>query len=297
MNHDTAQHADMNVASVDNGDLAWCQCACGSAVQIPAEANEIGCIHCGKDFVIAACRKCGIISLLPKNLRARKVNCTGCNQSSLTSLWIIRTGAAFAKQFPVTPNSVGCRVDGIVISSTNFHILKPNHRIALLFRDSDLLVIGDAGTTSTIDFRDILEVSVGGPGEESTNAGIGVIVSAPNGGGITGMLEAAQSGLTASIFADAINRVTTQTTITTLLRVVTRDSAVLLQTDRITPENLDVQLAPFKERIRRTRGNSNSSSVPQIGIADEIMKLVELQKAGHITAGELIAAKTQLLTK
>lgn len=136
-----------------------------------------------------------------------------------------------------------------------------------------------------LSFESILAAEVGGPGEVQSSGGfIG------GGFGVEGFLIGAAG-------AAVLNKLTTRSSVQTVLRVTTEQGELTLFTDQITPESLDHWLAPVRHaiatRTARTDNLEQPTAVPSV--ADELSKLAGMRETGLLTDEEFAAAKARLL--
>lgn len=128
----------------------------------------------------------------------------------------------------------------------------------------------------------ILAAEVGGPGEVQSGGGfIG------GGFGVDGFLIGAAG-------AAVLNKLTTRSSVQTVLRITTKQGELTLFTDQVTPDALDHWLAPVRHTIA-TGGDKPVPPVAASSVADELSKLAGLKDEGLLTEEEFAAAKARLL--
>ena len=150
----------------------------------------------------------------------------------------------------------------------------------LFFDHEEIAIHGETGYV-LIPYSEITQIEFAGPGETSTNAGV-------IGGGF-GLLGAV-AGMALS---SAVNAVTSQTRIDTILTWRTASSEVILHTSSATPDQLRIELSKQLGLIeQRGRGQAAAS---RDGLAAELQQLADLRSSGVLSDEEFTAAKARLL--
>lgn len=136
------------------------------------------------------------------------------------------------------------------------------------------------GKEITVEFDEIRELEVSGPGTVTTNAGI-----SGGGFGLEGFLKGA-------VTAAVINTATTKSSTNTFARILTTAGEVYFHTSAIEPAALKIMLSPVYVSIaNRSRGDGNT----QATVVQEIEKLHKLKQDGLLDEAEFKAAKNKLL--
>jgi hypothetical protein len=156
----------------------------------------------------------------------------------------------------------------------------------LMFLNSSILSFIDHESIrqTKINFLDITNIEVSGPGTETTNAGI-----SGGGFGIAGFIQGAAA-------AALINTITSRSTTNTFLRILGTSMEGYFHTGMMNPDQLKLVLSPLVVSIEKKKHQS-AQTAPAASLADEISKLNLLVKDGAITSEEFAAAKKKLIER
>lgn len=167
----------------------------------------------------------------------------------------------------------------VVLGSHGFALEEASELLLVLQEASFELVDYWGETVCSVPYRQLAEATVGGPGEVTSGGGF-----VGGGFGVEGFLMGAAA-------AAILNRLTERSDIHTLLRLSTFDGEVNLFTSAVTPEELDLRLAPARSTIRSSaRPNAAAAS-----LAEQLTRLAELHETGALTDEEFAAAKRRVL--
>ncbi len=124
--------------------------------------------------------------------------------------------------------------------------LEPSAPLIVGFNASGLSI-----NAEELDWSDLVDLSIGGPGLYQTGGGwFG------GGFGVTGALEGAA-------FAAVMNLLTTKTQISTVIRIIFNEAEVNLHTSVVTPEILDNQLSAIRGFLKKSRTKTDAESIPK----------------------------------
>jgi len=126
-------------------------------------------------------------------------------------------------------------------------------------------------------------VTAGGPGVQSTGG-------AWIGGGF-GPTVALEGMLVASI----LNKLTTKTTVNTLVHAVRHGAEYIVHTQVATPNELNLELSALQGRIAHVKRQA-ASAASRPGMAEELAKLAALHQTGALSDDEFAAAKQRILS-
>jgi len=153
---------------------------------------------------------------------------------------------------------------------------------------SDLgFVIGDPVTrlTTVIPYSDVLNIEMQGGMYQKGGGFIG------GGFGLAGFAIGAATSM-------ALNKISSRTKIETVIRISTSQGEVNLFTDQATPEQLDLEFAEPRRRIKLVQFTGVRPEIEPkhaINIADELAKLADLRDKGVLTEPEFDQQKKKLL--
>jgi hypothetical protein len=133
-------------------------------------------------------------------------------------------------------------------------------------------------------YADLVDVTVGGPGRQRTGGGF-------VGGGFD--LTGAAEGM---VVAGILNALTTTTNTNSLITVAATDSALILHTSTLTPDELRVHLSPVTERIAAAKDLATRvPATPALTPKERLEQLLELKQTGGLTAEEYQTARTRII--
>ena len=155
-------------------------------------------------------------------------------------------------------------------------------REALLSLDNENAYLAEINDLQeyTINFNEVVNVEVGGPG--STTAGGGF---AGGGFGVQGFLVGAAA-------AAVLNLLTTRTTTKTIVRIDTQDSEVFLLIDSKEPEEMRIMLSPLFVRVT---GRKKFDPEYSNSIVAQLVQLNSLKDSGAVSEDEYERVKASLL--
>lgn len=132
-----------------------------------------------------------------------------------------------------------------------------------------------------INFDEINELEISGPGTVTTNAGV-----VGGGFGLEGFLKGA-------VAASIINAATTKSSTNTFIRVLSNTAEIYLHTTEIEPTILKMNFSPvFVSLANRTK---RAVASPGGSIAEEIERLQKLLKNGTLSQEEFDTAKKKII--
>lgn len=170
---------------------------------------------------------------------------------------------------PLAVSGIDLAIDGLV-------------RVTL--EDDGVRFSQESGSEIIVDYSKIDSITVGGPGLQVETRGGGMI---GGGFGIAGFVVGAAS-------AALYNRLTSRSdvSIETVLRIEGDGFEVDLFTPEVLPEDLDLEIAPTRTRIRSAARAAASSSTP---MSQQLRELAELHASGVLSDDEFSAAKQKLI--
>lgn len=141
-------------------------------------------------------------------------------------------------------------------------------------------------TSQVVEFSELVEISVGGPGLEVETSGGGMM------GGGFGLVGFA-IGAAASA---AYNHMTTTTEVsmTTILTVIGKSFEAKFFTSEVSPEELDEEMAPARIGIRQ-HAQTSSAGPSQVDFVEKLQALAALRSQGHLSDSDFEVAKRKLL--
>lgn len=161
--------------------------------------------------------------------------------------------------------------------------LRPNEPLLLTCREHSLhLSKVQTQTDLAIDFSELTEIEISGPGKVTTNAGV-------IGGGFG---EGAIAGI---LVASVINTLTTSSTTNTYLNIGTRLAEVLLHIKALGPKELRALLSPAIVAYRGKRDEFMTGKASGKSISEEIERLQMMRAAGTLSEDEFAKAKHLVL--
>lgn len=139
-------------------------------------------------------------------------------------------------------------------------------------------------------YSSIINLVVDGPGTVTTGGGF-----VGGGFGVKGAVEG-------MLMATVLNKLTTQTTVTSFIEIQDAERHVVLSNDRDAPDVLALRLRPVFARIRAAQATSHQpeggikvDAEQQPALADQLAKLAQLHSSGALTDVEYTAAKALVL--
>ncbi len=140
----------------------------------------------------------------------------------------------------------------------------------------------DTGNAARFAYDDIRDIELGGPGAIQSGGGfIG------GGFGIGGMI-------TGIALAAALNKVTTRTSVQSLVRLAARHAELIMVHTRATPDQLRVYLSPAFTRIAAAHDRSVQPSA-RVDAVEQLERLAGMKASGFLTEQEFDVAKAQIL--
>lgn len=153
-----------------------------------------------------------------------------------------------------------------------------------LSNDSLHLADLDGIDEHSITFNQVTDITIGGPGTITKGGG-----AVGGGFGVEGFLVGAAA-------ASLINLLTTHTTTKTLVKISTNGTELFLLSSNLDPDGMRLYLSPVFAQLSATE-RDNQKTAASVGLADELLKLSELRKAGTINDDEFSLLKGQLLQR
>lgn len=198
---------------------------------------------------------------------------------------LARQGAERLRHLPRLADVSGCTL----IGGYRYEGLRPDNSYNLYFVDDRVLLTPFATTAvvAEIEYAETLALRVDGPGAITQGGGF-------IGGGF-GFGGAAEGMVIASV----LNRLTTRTTIQTLIEVQDRTRDFIFFYDKETPQQLRLRVRPVEARLRQTADERERQRLsPQATFPDPVERLerlAQLHKQGALTDDEFESAKRDLL--
>lgn len=152
-----------------------------------------------------------------------------------------------------------------------------------LDNDAAHLVESESRVAITIAFERVTGVETGGPGVTASGGGF-----AGGGFGVAGFVLGAAA-------AAVLNRVTTRYSVQTVLRISTLDGELNLVTDEITPDALDIELAPVRVGARAAARPNPVSEPGGDDVLDRLERLAKLREQGALSQQEFDIQKQRVL--
>ena len=185
----------------------------------------------------------------------------------------LEDGAALARirSYPETAVVEGCTVVG----GHNLQ-LEPGTAGVFTCGTKGVAFWAEGNSRTLCPYPNLLNLELGGPGVTRRGGGwIG------GGFGLTGMLEGA-------LVASVLNRLTTRTSVNTLIAVTMRDSSMTLHTASATPAQLRLELAPALGRLA-VRRHTSKDPVVATAAAEASDPLDRLEKLAHLHATGMLS--------
>jgi hypothetical protein len=156
--------------------------------------------------------------------------------------------------------------------------------IRIVVEEAGLVVSQAAREDLLLEYGRLDAISAGGPGLQVDTRGGGMI---GGGFGVAGFVVGAAS-------AALYNRLTTRTDVVveTLLRIEGDGFELVLLTPEVLPEDLDLEIAPARTRIKAA---ARSANAPVASVGQQLKELAELRDSGILTEAEFSAAKAKLI--
>jgi uncharacterized protein (DUF983 family) len=284
-------------ADSDQGDVAHLECLCGAGLRVYSGSDMYFCSACGIEFALRECPKCPAMVRIRSSDWGTSVRCPGCGAGSLWSRWERNkvTALDLAEHSGVSqdlePDADRRAISGVIVASTGFPRLARGIRCQLTFSAEQIVVLalgasGDYQQIATVPYEDAL-LRVDGRGAMSSTQGGGII---GGGFGVQGFVEGA-------LIASAINSVTRKTTtsVETFIHLNARGREMLLFNQEVTPQVLQVRMAPVFARIEAAKTRTSSPSQPVRDRVALLKELGELRASGVLTEDEFQAEKARIL--
>lgn len=152
------------------------------------------------------------------------------------------------------------------------------HRYDVTFFENVVAFASADAEPVLIGYDQLTSITATGPGAVTTSPGM-------VGGGI-GADAAIGMGV-----AGAVNALFTETTIQTVLHFQGPKLDVFVVTDAATPQRLQIELSPIRQRLSAPREHAGSDD----GLAAQLERLGALRDRGVLSAAEFEAAKAKVL--
>lgn len=176
-------------------------------------------------------------------------------------------------------NTIGKRIYVTVLGGTNLESKKDSQLTLWVSEDAFVLSEESSSFEMRIPLSAVARLNISGPGKVTTNMGV-------SGGGFG--VEGALEGMAV---ATAINTLTTNTSVKTILHISTENAEFWLQS-KAEPEKLRMILSRAFLVVE-----NNKSPVRQTTIAQEIKELALLKDQGVLTEEEYTKAKKSIIEK
>lgn len=156
--------------------------------------------------------------------------------------------------------------------------------IRVLVEEAGLVVSQTGREDLVLEYGELDAISAGGAGLQVDTRGGGMI---GGGFGVAGFVVGAAS-------AALYNRLTTRTDVVveTLLRIEGDGIEMVLLTPEVLPEDLDLEIAPARTRIKSA---ARSANAPAASVGQQLKELADLRDSGVLTEAEFSAAKAKLI--
>ncbi len=155
-----------------------------------------------------------------------------------------------------------------------------NANYFLVTMQDELKFISEKNYIISLKFHEVINFEIGGPGKVVTNAGV-----TGGGFGLEGFIKGA-------VTAAVINTVTASSSVSTLLKILTKSGEAYFHTSECEPDKLRMILSPLAVLIANRNVNTNNV----VGLADQLTKLNDLMQAGTISKEDFDVAKNKLLS-
>lgn len=267
---------------------------CNVVSHVAPDATNWQCV-CGARYDLALCPKCARGIHFPESLRGRKLKCPFCKGT-------FRNPAAMkAEDMAVDLRRHGVRADQApdpdtrimtdlsLVDAGGSAIVKGSICTVACYADGiAVMPVGMLQGEEFWPYAKVTSLQVGGPGAIRRNAGMW-------GFGIGGIAA-----------ATAINRLTTKTTINTLVHLTTHTTEYVFLSHKYGVQPLQTSLTPVFTRMRLASTASPPPAPPSVtpgapalpgtaSIADELAKLAQLRDIGVLSDEEFQSAKARLL--
>lgn len=138
---------------------------------------------------------------------------------------------------------------------------------------------GEYKAVAFAEYADVISLQVGGRGVITTGGGW-----SGGGFGLTGIV-------TGVLLAGALNRMTTRSTIETVIHFRTNVGELVLLNTQYTPEQLSVMLSPVIGRIEKEYQAMQTAPEVQVDHIGQLRELGQLRASGTITEDEFQSLK------
>ena len=274
---------------------------CGAGIRLASSSTEYVCPGCGSRFYLRKCPACSKTVHVGTGLAGKNVKCLGCGRQHRWAKWQQgqMTAQAVAAQISLSQEQVEDPdrriVGGSAVAATGFPPIAPGIACKLEFAAERILVltlIANRGyqPTAIVPYDEAKTLRIAGRGAITSTRGGGWI---GGGFGVAGILEGA-------LLASALNTATrrTNTTIETLVHFNAGRRELLLVNRQVTPDVLQVRLAPVFARLDAAREAATAQQAPLPASDDRLAKLQqlgELRASGVLDEQEFLAEKRRLL--
>jgi predicted RNA-binding Zn-ribbon protein involved in translation (DUF1610 family) len=288
---------------------------CGAGVTVPSAATAWTCPGCGESGFVRRCPKCSVLIRIGTNVFGKHFKCSRCGKLDSWKTWEKHTATVYdlaaTSDIPQVVIADADRrwVDGKILAVTGLGGLMVGQTCRLSFGENAIAVIQagkDQGNViAQIPYAEARTLRIGGRGAVTTTSGGGWI---GGGFGVKGVVEGA-------MMAGALNALTTNksTTIETFINLDAGSRALMMLNTLLTPETLNVRLAPAFARIDAAQRShsevlASKQALTSQGAAvtvpssqpdpiEQLKRLGELRDSGVLTPDEFDAKKTELLTR
>lgn len=172
-----------------------------------------------------------------------------------------------------------------------------------LYFEAQRLVVTLAGSPESVavlQYADVVALQVDGPGAVTTGGGF-----MGGGFGVKGALEG-------MAMAAILNKLTTKTSVTTIIEIQDRERDIIWLSETISPAQLDFSLKPVYAKLRVAHGMAAQAprpapapsavappiatrEEPPADVVQQLEKLAELRRAGVLSEAEFERAKARAL--
>ena len=270
--------------------------SCGGVVDVLESHTAVSCPSCGASIYFPSCSNCLSISIaaIPPGSTVRKA-CTECyevwsislsrldNQVTTKGIGTLMTCGDLLDQQEVresTPDVLPCLFT--VVGGYGWSP-EPDSRVTVRV-GAQSLAVGTlpAVTPMVVPYDELLSLEFHGG---KTTKGGGFF---GGGFGITGALEG-------MLIASVLNKLTTKTSINSIVRLSGRSGETVLHAPNRMPTDLRTMFAPAVNAVAAREARGTTTPANSADLLEKLERLVTLHVNGHLTDEEFISAKQQIL--
>jgi hypothetical protein len=299
---DVIREPSQDGRSID-GRVAIVCVECGAGVLDAPTSTSYACSGCGGRYLLSRCPHCHAETHIAASATGKAGGCSTCRRSARWEKWAGSTTnfAAIASNLGI-PKDEAADPDrrviwGVAIAVTGFPSVAPGLGCSLTFtRDAVALRAlerdGRSREVALIPMRDVRLLRVAGRGAIRSSSGGGWM---GGGFGVQGMIEGV-------LLSGALNALTSRTiaTIETFVHFGAGSRELLMLHSTVTPEVLEVRLAPAIARIQAAQAANESQELPggkqtPQSLAQDLQSLASLRDRGVLTDEEFEKAERAAL--